>query len=743
MLLLTTGACVILAAVVYFWTYSPLRNRNKTSMEHGKPFHLPVPEEALPHWKGKRLTPLSLVSPSDPSRANIQCYCPATGQYLGSVKAHTRQDINDMVQSAATAQAEWRKTSFVQRRRVLGSMTRYLIDNQTEIARVACRDSGKTMVDAALGEIMVTLEKIKWITTHGEAALAPSKRARPSNPLLMYKAAQVVYEPLGVVAALVSWNYPLHNLLGPVVASIFCGNGIVVKCSEQVAWSSRFFVEIARRALSANGYSPDLVQLVHCWGPEANHVTAHPKISHVTFIGSGPVAQQVVLASGGYNAGSAPAVSNSIPLPSSPQTSNCAANSSNFSQNAAPAPLTPLAATPASPLLSTPRTASHPGSSPGSIKDAEGISEEVIEVVNNNIDRPLGVPLDARQPRASVSSQMSTTSYKSLVRENSVNDLASLAGPAPSVTGESVSVPTISPRIRFPQLVVELGGKDPAIVLDDVSDDRIKEIASVLMRGTFQNAGQNCIGIERVIALPHSYDRLLPILETAVKSLRVGSAIDQQEGVDMGATISDNRFGALEQLISAAVDEGAQLICGGSRHVHPKYPQGHYFSPTFLCGVTRDMDIAQQEVFAPILLLMRAESVEDAVAIANSTEYGLGASIFGSSRKTMWHISSQLECGSVALNDFATYALCQLPFGGAKASGYGKFGGKEGLRGLCNEKSICYDRVSFIKTIIPAKLDYPISNVQSAWEMVKAINEAGYGYSLWRRVKAILKLARD
>lgn len=764
LLLPTTVTAVVGALVFYYWFW--IRQRNTAKIEHGKPFHLPIPEEALPHWKGKRLTPLSLVSPSDHSKTNIQCYCPATGQYLGVVKAHTREDINNFVELASEAQLTWKKTTFSQRRRVLGSMTKYLIENQTEVARVACRDSGKTMVDAALGEIMVTLEKIKWITQNGEAALAPSKRPRSSNPLLMYKAAKVVYEPRGVVAALVSWNYPLHNLLGPVVASIFSGNGIVVKCSEQVAWSSQFFVQIAKKALSANGFSPNLVQLVCCWGPDANYVTAHPKISHVTFIGSGPVAQQVILASSGMDSD---VISAAIAASSSSSNTNGTHHTASSSTSSSGHQEVPHH--------------QHTDSTPNSIKDKE-TEDEVLEIVNEKLPFGLGTPFDARQARTSVSSQMSAASYKSFPRENSLADLASLARSASMSENNNNITPSIGsntpttaapasssssnnnedpqpnltslassllssynqkpqhPRTRFPHLVLELGGKDPAIVLDDVKDDRLKEIASVLMRGTFQNAGQNCIGIERVIALPQSYTRLEPILEIAVKSLRVGSAIDQQDGVDMGATISDNRFGHLEKLITSAVEQGATLVCGGARYVHTKYPQAHYFAPTLLTNVTRDMDIAQQEVFAPILLLMKAESVQDAVDIANSTEYGLGASVFGSSQKTMWAIADQLECGSVAINDFATYALCQLPFGGAKGSGYGKFGGKEGLRGLCLEKSICYDRLPMIKTVIPAKLDYPIPDVVGAWEMVKSINEVGYGSSLWGRIKALTRLAR-
>ena len=109
------------------------------------------------------------------------------------------------------------------------------------------------MIDATLGEILVTVEKLRWTLRHGEKALKPS--SRPTNLLMMYKKNTVVYEPLGVVAALVSWNYPFHNLLGPMISAIFAGNGIVVKASENTAWSSNYFSLIVKGALAVCGHN--------------------------------------------------------------------------------------------------------------------------------------------------------------------------------------------------------------------------------------------------------------------------------------------------------------------------------------------------------------------------------------------------------------------------------------------------------------------------------------------------------
>ena len=285
---------------------------------------------------------------------------------------------------------------------------------------------------------------------------------------------------------------------------------------------------------------------------------------------------------------------------------------------------------------------------------------------------------------------------------------------------------------------LELGGKDPAVILDDVSNP--EKVASILMRGTFQSAGQNCIGIERIVCLPRIYNRLMSILERRTKALRVGSALDTDDAVDMGAMISDSAFSRLESLIDDAVAKGARLLVGGKRLKHPKFPKGHYFSPTLLVDVTPSMALAQEELFAPICVLMRVASVDDAIRLANSTPYALGASVFGSNRATLERLTKEITAGMVSINDFGVYYALSLPFGGVKGSGYGRFGGKEGLRALCNTKAVCRDRWPWMmSTSIPAPLDYPIKDMQRGWQFVKGVIQLGYAEG-WIRVGGLWKL---
>ncbi|KAB5562941.1 Aldehyde/histidinol dehydrogenase [Coniochaeta sp. 2T2.1] len=522
----------------------------------------------------------------------IQCYAPATGQFLGLINPSTPAAIDRAIDQATAAQKKWAATTFAQRRAVLRTLLRHVLDNQEEICRVAALDSGKTAVDAALGEITVSAEKLQWTIKHGERALQPSRR--PTNLLMAYKKATVRYEPLGVVAALVSWNYPFFNFISPVVSAIFSGNAIVVKGSEQVAWSATYFASIARGALVACGHDPALVQTLVCWPETAGHITSHPGIKHITFIGSRPVCQKVAAS--------------------------------------AAKPLTPL--------------------------------------------------------------------------------------------------------------VAELGGKDAMVVLDSVRDGDLERVVATLMRGTFQASGQNCIGIERIIAAPGVYDKLVAMLEPRVRALRVGL-----EG-DVGAMISDANFERLEGMVGDAILKGARVLVGGRRYKHPEYPSGHYFSPTLVADVTTDMEISKEECFGPIMVLMRAESgkAEDLLALANAPEYGLGGAVWGSEwDPTLQEVVSGLHAGMVAVNDFAAFAAIQMPFGGAYGSGYGRFFGEEGLRGLCNIKSVCEDRwhVLGIRTSIPRPLRYPIPSQERSSQFAKGVVEVGYATTAKGKIDGLVRMLRN
>ena len=185
---------------------------------------------------------------------------PSTYDYFGEIPVSTPADVNAAVDRARTAQQKWKSSSFQTRRLLMKTLLKYITENQENCARVAVRESGKTLLDAIIGEVLVTCEKLVWLTNSGEKHL--QKEVRESGRLMMMKRAYVEYIPLGVIGAIVPWNYPFHNVFNPVSAALFSGNAIVIKVSEYASWSIRYYKAIIDACLEAVGADKDLVQFV-------------------------------------------------------------------------------------------------------------------------------------------------------------------------------------------------------------------------------------------------------------------------------------------------------------------------------------------------------------------------------------------------------------------------------------------------------------------------------------------------
>ena len=193
----------------------------------------------------------------------LTAHDPATLEPLGDVPVMDAEEVREIVERARRAQAGWAKTSFAERRSVMRTLMNLIVERHEQICRIAVRDSGKTMVDAAIGEIFPVLEKIRYVIRHGERDLRPEKR--PSG-ILAQKAARVEYYPLGVIGVICPWNFPFHNLLGPTVPALFAGNAVVAKVSEHTSWSAEPYLELIREALITHGHSPELVHVVTGYG---------------------------------------------------------------------------------------------------------------------------------------------------------------------------------------------------------------------------------------------------------------------------------------------------------------------------------------------------------------------------------------------------------------------------------------------------------------------------------------------
>ena len=255
----------------------------------GAPLAVPLePEEAAPVLRGAgKATPKQKV----PFAAKeIPCFDPGSLQELPPCKVTSPQEVRQRCERARTAQRQWAKSSFRQRRHLLRTLQRFTMERSEDICRVSARDSGKAMIDAGLGEVLTTCEKIHWLLKEGEHWLRPERRS--AGTMLFYKRATVEWHPVGVVGAIVPWNYPFHNILGPVTAAVLAGDAIVIKVSEHASWSANFYSRFLEAALAACGAPPDLVQIVTGFG-ETGDALVRANVDKLIFIGSVGVGRKV------------------------------------------------------------------------------------------------------------------------------------------------------------------------------------------------------------------------------------------------------------------------------------------------------------------------------------------------------------------------------------------------------------------------------------------------------------------
>jgi aldehyde dehydrogenase (NAD+) len=235
---------------------------------------------------------------------------------------------------------------------------------------------------------------------------------------------------------------------------------------------------------------------------------------------------------------------------------------------------------------------------------------------------------------------------------------------------------SIAAKAAYKRQVLELGGNDPLIVLEDAD---LEEAARLAVSGSYKNSGQRCTAVKRILVQESIAERFVELLVEKTRALRYGDPFDPD--MDMGTVIDEAAAQRFEALVNEAVARGAQLLIGNVR-------RGALYSPTVLDRVTPDMTVVREETFGPVAPVIRFASVEDAIRIANGTAYGLSSSLCTNRLDLITRFVRELHVGSVNVREVPGYRLEMTPFGGIKDSGLGyKEGVLEAMKSFCNTKT--------------------------------------------------------
>ena len=229
------------------------------------------------------------------------------------------------------------------------------------------------------------------------------------------------------------------------------------------------------------------------------------------------------------------------------------------------------------------------------------------------------------------------------------------------------------------KLSLELGGNAPFIVFDDADLD--KAVAGA-MASKYRNTGQTCVCVNRFLVQDGIYDAFAEKFASAVAGLKVGNGAD--EGVTQGPLINEAGVQKVEEHVSDALDHGATIVTGGKRHALGST----YFEPTILAGVTPNMKVAKEETFGPLAPLFRFSTEDEAIQMANDTEFGLASYFYTKDVARVWRVGEALEYGIIGINE-GIISTEVAPFGGVKESGLGREGSKYGLEDFMEIKYMC------------------------------------------------------
>jgi aldehyde dehydrogenase (NAD+) len=212
----------------------------------------------------------------------------------------------------------------------------------------------------------------------------------------------------------------------------------------------------------------------------------------------------------------------------------------------------------------------------------------------------------------------------------------------------------------------EMGGKNPVVILEDADMDLAVESTA---QGAFGSSGQRCTATSRAVVVNKVADEFVDRLAKRAASMRIGHGADPS--TEMGPSVDESQFKTVLSYVDIGREDGATLVYGGARAQGDELDKGYFVQPTVFDHVTPDMRIAREEIFGPVLSVLRVNDFEEAMRVANDCEYGLSSSIFSNDATRIFRFVDQIETGMTHINSPTTGGEAHIPFGGIKGTGIG------------------------------------------------------------------------
>ena len=219
---------------------------------------------------------------------------------------------------------------------------------------------------------------------------------------------------------------------------------------------------------------------------------------------------------------------------------------------------------------------------------------------------------------------------------------------------------------RGAKVQCEMGGKNPVVVMEDADLDLAVESTA---QGAFGSSGQRCTATSRAVVINDIADEFVKRISDRARSMRLGNGADP--ATEMGPSVDENQFKTVLQYVDIGREDGATLVCGGERATGDGLDKGYFVNPAVFDHVTPDMRIAREEIFGPVLSVLRVKSFDEAMQVANDCEYGLSSSIFSNDAARIFRFVDEIETGMTHINSPTTGGEAHIPFGGIKGTGIG------------------------------------------------------------------------